>query len=349
MGRVAGAEALGPAYGKFGYVPSAADRLARRVGHYDALIASGLWQYQTMLARAVWRRTGLPYFIFPHGMLDPYFGRSYRARHLKKVLYWNLFERHALRDAAAVLFTSDEERLLARQSFAGYACNDITVKYGTAAPGGSPDAQKRKFLEAYPGLARSKFILFIGRIHHKKGCDLLLRAFAAKAERDPDLRLVIAGPDESGLQAQFAGLAAALGISDRTIWTGMLTGDLKWGAMRCADAMALFSHQENFGIVVAEALAASLPVLISNKVNIWREIQADGAGIVTADTESGALEALGQWLALPAHDKMAMRQRALACFNNRFEISAVARFLATTLEESVRRVGVAAIQTDSSA
>ena len=101
---------------------------------FDAVIVHGLWQYSSF---GVWRAlagTDTPYFVFPHGMLDPWFKRTYPAKHFKKLLYWPWAEYRVLRDAAAVLFTSEEERRLARESFALYRAREVVVNYGTAAP-----------------------------------------------------------------------------------------------------------------------------------------------------------------------------------------------------------------------
>jgi glycosyltransferase involved in cell wall biosynthesis len=134
-------------------------------------------------------------------------------------------------------------------------------------------------------------ILFLGRIHEKKGCDLLLRAWkevlSSGMRNISDIHLVMAGPADHAYGAEMKELAGKLGIGTRVTWTGMITGDLKWGSLRAADAFILPSHQENFGVSVVEALACGVPVLISNKVNIWREIEEDNAGLVENDDLGG--------------------------------------------------------------
>jgi glycosyltransferase involved in cell wall biosynthesis len=120
-------------------------------------------------------------------------------------------------------------------------------------------------------------------------------------------------------------------VESRVTWTGMITGAEKWGALHSAEVFLLPSHQENFGIAVAEALAAGVPTLISNKVNIWREILADGAGMVSDDTLEGACTTLRSYNDLPAEERITMRQAARACFDRRFEISTAARSLHTVL------------------
>ncbi len=111
----------------------------------------------------------------------------------------------------------------------------------------------------------------------------------------------------------------------------MLDGDVKWGAFRRAAAFVLPSHQENFGIAVAEALACRVPVLISDKVNIWREIEADGAGLVEADDLAGTQRLLKRWAMLGEEDRGRMAERAEACFRKRFDVSRNARELISLL------------------
>jgi glycosyltransferase involved in cell wall biosynthesis len=160
-----------------------------------------------------------------------------------------------------------------------------------------------------------------------------LRAFARVVHRDSALHLVMAGPDQSNWIPHLQQLARKLGIAERVTWTGMLSGDLKWGAYSAADAFVLPSHQENFGIVVAEALACSLPVLISDKVNIWREVAMSGAGLVAKDTEAGTASLLEDWLAYDSESRRLMRERALRCFAEKFEIHQAARSLIEAISE----------------
>jgi glycosyltransferase involved in cell wall biosynthesis len=121
-------------------------------------------------------------------------------------------------------------------------------------------------------------------------------------------------------------------VENRITWTGMLTGDMKWGAFHAAEIFMLPSHSENFGIVVAEALACSLPVLITDKVNIWREIVQDGAGFAEPDTLVGTVALLERWLGLSADEIYQMRIRARACFEYRFNIQQAAIKLVSVIE-----------------
>jgi glycosyltransferase involved in cell wall biosynthesis len=267
-------------------------------------------------------------------MLDPWFNKAYPLKHLKKRLYWP-FEYRVLRDAAAVLFTCQEERVLARQSFRPYKVIEEVVSYGTARPAGDAEAQREAFLAAFPKLRDKPFLLFLSRIHPKKGCDVLIKAFAAVHPVRVTLQpggeaapmLVIAGPDQVGWNAELVALAERLGVANRIVWPGMLQGDLKWGAFHGCEAFVLPSHQENFGIVVAEAAACGKPVLISNKVNIWREVESDGAGLVSGDNLDGTVDLLRRWAVTSQGERCAMGERARLCFESRFEIHRVAQSL----------------------
>jgi glycosyltransferase involved in cell wall biosynthesis len=219
-----------------------------------------------------------------------------------------------------VLFTCEEERVLARQSFWLYSCNEVVVTLGAASPTGNSEAQARAFYERFPRLREKRLALFMGRLHPVKGCDLLIQAFAKVLAKDPDWHLVMAGPDQVGWQAKLSSLAEELKVADRITWAGMIRGDVKWGGFRASEVFVLPSHQENFGFVVAEALACGVPALISNKVNIWREIERDGAGLVSPDDLPGTMNLLLRWSQMPEAKKNAMRERARECFLNRFEI-----------------------------
>lgn len=325
--------ALGPSRGRFGHTPRLQPWLRANAHRYDAVIVNGLWQYIGLAARQVFVGSATPYFVFPHGMLDPWFKRRYPLKHLKKWLYWLGVEYRVLRDARGVLFTCEEELLLARQSFWLYRCNEAIVSFGTAPPDDDPVASAKAFLDAFPHLRGKRVVLYLGRIHAKKGCDLLIEAFAKACAREPDLHLVMAGPDQTRWQPALQALAQHLGVAKRISWPGMLTGDLKWGAFRTASAFCLPSHQENFGIAVVEALACNCPVLISDKVNIWREIQAAQAGLVAPDTSEGTVDLLQRWLALSESAAQQMRESARRCFDHQFRMDQVAHALVRVVQD----------------
>jgi len=322
---------LGPATLKYGFSSRFIPWLRSNRTRYDAVIVNGIWQFHSFGAWRVLHNSSTPYVLFTHGMLDPWFKRQYPLKHLKKWMYWPWAEYRVLRDAQAVLFTCEEERVLARKSFWLYRCNEVVVSYGTATPKGNPEQERQEFFTRYPELRDKKLALFMGRVHPKKGCDLLIEAFAKVLARYPEWHLVMAGPDQVGWQEALNFRAAQLGLAPRITWAGMVSGAMKWGALRSAEVFVLPSHQENFGIAVAEALATGAPALISNKVNIWREVESDGAGIAADDSLAGTCSLLQSYAEMKEESKLAMRQAARGCFEQRFEIRKAAETLRTIL------------------
>lgn len=312
--------ALGPGFLKFGYSPRFLPFI-KGCRDFDLIVVHGLWQYHAMAVWLALKHTSRPYVVFPHGMLDPWFNERYPLKHLKKALYWWLIQYRILRDAKLVLFTAEEERILAARSFSPYHCKEYVLGLGTKEPDGDADSQIELFFKQYPQLKGKRILLFLSRIHEKKGCDLLLEAFASLVKDYEDLHLVMAGPcaDDYAqrLKEQFSLHHGA--HKERITWTGMMVGDRKWGALRAADAFILPSHQENFGQAVSEALSCNTPVLISRKINIWREIQEDGAGLVASDTLAGTFELLNSWLNISADDRETMRSKARLCYEKRFQ------------------------------
>lgn len=328
---------LGPAQlGAYAYAPKLLSWLQHNAASYEAVVVHGLWQYQGLAAWRALHAAATPYFVFTHGMLDPWFKRTYPLKHLKKLLYWPWAEYRVLRDARAVLFTCEQERLLARRSFALYQAREAISTFGSPAPGGDPRQQRDAFLRAFPQLEGRRILLFLGRIHPKKGCDLLIEAFAQACADRPEVQLVMAGPDSAGWRDELKRRAETLGVRQLT-WTGMLSGDLKWGALRAADAFILPSHQENFGIAVTEALSCGVPVLISREVNIWREIDAANAGLTAEDTLAGTVSLLRHWLQLKPLARQRMSQNGLQLFRSRFHIDAAADALVQVLQQQIER------------
>jgi glycosyltransferase involved in cell wall biosynthesis len=329
----------GPPRGPLESSPAFRQWMMRNCGRFDVIISHGLWRDNSRMSRRAARAAGRPYFIFPHGMLDPWFKRYYPLKHLKKSFFWRLTEHAVLRDARAVLFTCQEEMLLARDTFRPYSCVERVVPLGTSEPPRNIEQQREAFSNAFPQLQNKRVILFLGRLHEKKGCDLLLRAFLNLLESKPrevwsDLHVMVAGPcAHAGYLDTLEQLSARCeAVSPGSVsFPGMLSGDLKWGAIRQAEVFILPSHQENFGIAVVEAMACGIPVLISRPVNIWREIEASGAGFVEDDSVAGCTRLLERWLALTEADKIAMSTRAIRSFQDDFEITQTAVSLIATI------------------
>lgn len=321
---------------RYGYGRKFVPWLRAHARSFDAIVVHGLWRYATLGARRAFVATNIPYVVFAHGMLDPWFKKAYPRKHRAKAVMWRLSEGPLLAHAARVLFTTEEEKRLAAESFTPYRVRPAVVGFGSSDISGDPVAQQRAFRAAHPALRDRPFLLYLSRIHPKKGVDLLIEAFSRHAASLPDLDLVIAGPSAPDYRAKLEARVAELGIGSRVHWTGMISDDIKWGAFHAAEAFILPSHSENFGVVVAEALACGKPVLISNKVNLWHEVADGGAGFVEPDTLQGTNRLIDRFLALSPTDYAAMKADARVCYeqNFRFE-TAAARVKALLVEAAM--------------
>ncbi len=327
--------ALGPGRGNFGYTPRLIPWLRRHAEQYDCVIINGIWNYNCLGTYRALAAGPVPYFVYPHGMLDPWFKYRYPFKHLKKWLYWPWGVYPVLRDARAVLFTCDEERRLARDSFWLYDCHEVVVRYGTDGISDFRADYASAFLTRHPTLQDKRLFLFLGRVHPKKGPDILLRAIARLRSEGlwdaASMRLVFAGPASDDYAQRLKSLIKELRLDDSVYWTGMVVGDEKWGAFQSAEAFVLPSHQENFGIAVAEALSAGTPVIISRSVNIWKLICEDGAGVADEDTVAGFARSLRQWLAMTGTEQRTMAQQARPCFQRHFTARAAAASLLSNI------------------
>ncbi len=317
----------GPGKSNYGYAPRLTQWLKTNRQRFDGVIVNGVWQYHGVAARESFAGHK-PYVVFAHGMLDPYFNRFF-LKHLKKLAYWTIQEHRVLNAAEAVCFTSEEERRVAANGFPFRHFRRAVIPYGTMGPSGDPGELRREFYSLWPDLLGKNYLLYLGRIHPKKGCDLLIEAFAQEARKD--LHLVMAGPDETGWGDALRSQASRLGVGDRITWTGMLRGPAKWGAFYGSQAFILPSHQENFGIAVADALACGVIPLISDKVNIAPDIAADGAGWMDTDTVEGTVRLIANFQEASPEELGSMRIRALDCYRRRYALNKAAETLYSAL------------------
>ena len=314
------------------YNPKLVEWLRENHHRYDVAIINGLWQYHSFGSWRVLHDTSLPYVVYTHGMLDPWFKEAYPLKHLKKLIYWHFFLQKILKRASTVFFTCEEEKLLARESFPSYRVHETVVQYGSYGPDCDAASASEEFLSRWPHLRGKRIAVTLGRIHPKKATDILLKSFAGSLAHDSNWHLVIAGPDQVGWQSDLEKLAMKLNMADRVTWTGLLKGPVKWGAFFASEVFVLPSHQENFGIVVAEAMACELPVIISDKINIWREIDGYGAGIVGSDTVEGTIASLKHWSALSAEDRARFRSNSRRCFEEQFDYQQTSRTILESIE-----------------
>lgn len=299
----------------------------------DAAVIHGLWNRASIRGIDGLLKARTPWVVFPHGMLDPYFRKIKPLKHIIKQVYWLLWQGRVLSGAHKVLFTSDEELRLAQGAFWGH--QDYTpqkISYCAADQGGGSLKGTYSWQNA---IGKTPYFVYLSRIHPKKGVDNLLEAFKKVLSNYPNLKLLLAGPDDTPYAEVLKAQSLNLGLGDAVIWAGMINGEEKMAAFRGAEAFVLPSHQENFGQVVAEALSAGTPALISRRVNIWREIVKDGAGLAGEDTIEDTTRIMQQFLALPEQERANMKDAARPCYEKRFSVSAAATDLETVLLEAV--------------
>ncbi|WP_373518652.1 glycosyltransferase [Pricia sp.] len=325
--------ALGKSKTPWGYNKKLIPWLLSHFNEYDVVIVHALWLYHShaavkaILAHRKSNTTSPKVYIMPHGMLDPYFQKaaSRRLKAVRNEIYWKLFENKVINRSDGILFTCKEELLLARTTFPNYRPKqEINVGYGIQPPPAFQPAMQQAFAEKVPSWNGEPPILFLSRIHPKKGVDMLIKAYIKVEEEQENIpQLIIAGP---GLEKDFGKEMLVLASESQNIlFPGMLSGDAKWGAFYKSEAFILPSHQENFGIAVVEALACKTPVLISDKVNIWREIKAGGGGIVQTDTAEAIYTLFKEWLGLKEEKKQAYGQYAESVYKKYYTIEQAAK------------------------
>lgn len=317
--------AAGCGIGRFGYNKKFDAMLARIVNSFDLAVVHGLWQYHGLATRRECLKAGVPYAVFPHGMLDEWFSKVYAWKHLLKQIYWGCVENKVLRDAAVVFFTTDDEFEAGRDTFSPFAVRPAIAPFGIQPPAHTTEEFSAGFHRRVPGFFGKRTLLFLSRIHPKKGCDLLIEGFARwhaslPPESQNDWHLRIVGPSDSDdFLEHLRSMAATHRLAERGLITfvGNVGGEDKWQEISQADALVLPSHQENFGVIIAEALACGVPVLISNKVNGWHAIQESGAGLVEQDTVEGVVKLFQRWERLTADAVTSMRRAATQYFAGR--------------------------------
>lgn len=333
--------ALGPARSPYSYASKLVPWLKKHLGNYDAVMIHGMWLYNSYGTFKTWsqmKMTGhqMPaLFLMPHGMLDPYFqkakGRKLKA--LRNVVFWKLFEQKVINGVDAVLFTCREELILAQASFKGYKPQKaVNIGYGIQAPPYTKEIAKPLFLERFPEFKGKEYWLFLSRIHPKKGLDLLIQAYKRLVEKQVALPiLLIAGP---GMNTAFGKQLRRDALGLPIHFVGMLENELKWGALYGAKHFILPSYQENFGIAVVEALACATPVVISDQVNIWREIKKAGAGLICKTTVDSLEQSLRTLLFSNKEEEQTARKDAYACYRHNFLIDNVSsRFKSILTQE----------------
>jgi glycosyltransferase involved in cell wall biosynthesis len=310
--------AIGKGYSTYRYNPYLVTWLKRQHREYDAVVVHGLFRYNLVGTWQALHGTPCPYYVIPHGMLNPWFKARYPLKHLEKSLFWHWRIKHAMAGAAGIIYLTEEESRLANETFDVTKFQTVYHPLGIEDPLHVPIAATPGFLADH-GLAEKRLLVFFGRICEMKGCDILIRALA-EARMPENAGLVFAGPDNEGIQSRLQQLSQKLGVADRIAWCGPVYGAAKFELLRRAELFVLPSHCETFPVAVLEALATNVPVLVSDKVNLWKVIDAAGAGLISSDDTSSVVRELSSWFAKSSLERRLMAENARRCFEANFRI-----------------------------
>lgn len=254
--------------------PELRNQVRLRAPHYDIALIRSCWTYVGIAAGKECKRAGVPYLAYPEGSLDPWL---FRYSRLKKYLWWHLWERSYFQGAAAIVANTQAD--LEHIASMGLT-NRIEVINNGVNLSDFEEAVSREELESrWPILKGKRWLLFIGRLHHKKGLDLLIPAFKRISRNFPDHLLVIAGIDEGGYEKSVHQIVKEFGVTDKVIFTGPVYGATKVRLLKEADVFVLTSYSEGQPMAVIEALGCGVPVLITTPCNV-PEVAEAGAGFV---------------------------------------------------------------------
>jgi glycosyltransferase involved in cell wall biosynthesis len=313
------------------------------VANFDIAHIYSVYGFSSSAAAYWCRKRGVPYMVHPHGSLDPFLRRRHRVR---KWFHAKLLAERDYLKAAGALFNSVEELRLASDwsglKIPGGAAEKATKRF--VVPVGldprwlrEPDASAgERFRRNRGALMGRRLIVYLGRLNFKKGLDILAGAFAQVARGREDLHLVLAGPDPEGYGRKVRRWLAQERVLEKTTFTGLLDSEDRFAVLQQAEVFALPSYTENFGQVVAEAMASGVPVVISDRVNIWPDVaKADAGLVVPCDVEATA-QALRSVLEDPARGRqMGSNGRRWVAEHLPWEV--VAAQMSNAYEEIVRR------------
>jgi glycosyltransferase involved in cell wall biosynthesis len=255
-------------------------------GDYDVIMSHAMFCDPGRLAAAAAKKAGTPYLCYTHGTFEPW---AIHHKYWKKKLYLALIEGRLLNDAAGVVVCNDGEKEQLRRM--GITTPIRRIPWGVAIPPPDHMPPRSRLAELWPPLAGRPFILFLSRLHPKKGLDLLIPAFGSLADAFPDWLLVLAGPDEGGYRQTLEKMVQESHLEHRVIFPGLVTGEAKATLLSQADLFVLPSYSEGFPVVVAEALGYGRPVVLTTTCYVPEAAQG-GAGLETPPEKEPLTRAL---------------------------------------------------------
>ncbi len=308
-------------------MPAALREIAPRV---DLMHTHIPFVYPTLATARAAFRAGLPFFYHQRGVFDP---ERLKFRALKKQVYLTLFEKPILRRATTLIGLTEAER----DSYAalGMTTSCRVIPNGIHLPGPADAAANTVLLQPLGLAADHVVVLFMGRLHPVKGADRLLEAFLPISARFPNARLVLAGPDEFGIETAFKSRAVDAGLVGRVIFPGMVSGALKSALLHRANLFCLPSDAEGFSMAILEALAHETAVLISPRCH-FAAVQTAGAGLIV-EPNAAALEQAMATLLGDAPRLRAMGQAGRDLVGAGYTWGTVAAQMVDAYEEGIAR------------
>ncbi|ALG67523.1 glycosyltransferase [Beggiatoa leptomitoformis] len=306
-----------------------ATALAHIIPNMDIVHVHSLYLFHNLVAPWLCRWYKKPYLMLPHGTLDPFLYHRHRQR--KQLMEW-AFENRNIRHTTAMHFITPEEQTLANPYI--FNAPSVVVPLGLNLEEYDQPSPPNWLARYYPETKDKKIILFFGRIHFKKGLDLLIPAFITLAQQQADIHLVIAGPDDENYADSLKLLLQTSDMLHRVTFTGMVQGEEKLAVLRESYVFALPSYSENFGIAVLEAMACRCPVLISDKVNLHHDIQAAQAGVIVPCEQHALQQALAELLANP-QQAQDYGKKGRQLVENRFQWQRIGELMAQTYQQLI--------------
>ena len=308
--------------------PAARRHLKPLIAQADIVHLHDVWDSMVRTAGALARRAGVPYVIQPNDSLNPW---SLSQKALKKRLALAWTYRRLIEGSSAVLFGHSEERRLVGQN--GFRIHPVLAGLGGVfREEVEPLPARGRFFERVPALRDRPFVVFLSRLNPKKGLDFLAEGFAVAARAVPDLQLVVVGHDE-GAREDFERRIAGHGLADRVHLVGPMHGQDKWEAYRDATCFCLPSRDEAFTVAIIEALAAGLPVVISENCH-FDDVGEYEAGLIVPLEPTRIGDAITR-ICVDAALRERMSEAARRLFDDRLCFDQVARDVVVVYENSV--------------
>ena len=302
--------------------------------HYDHFIVEGIWQFPTLVARLALKGK---YFVFPHGMLDPFFNIDFWKK-IKKQIYWYLFEKRNLLNSTSMLLTTPGEEATLNNTFVNTSgIKKNIVRYGIFKKKINKEKALRQFYSRFPSLKHNDFYLFLGRFHEKKGCDIVIQSVNKLRNEFSDKILFVGPMTGSNYEFYIKNLVNKYNLQKKILFSDALYDNTKWASILACKGMVLASRGESLGISLVESFSLGKPVLTTNKVNIYKDILKYNAGFIAKDEINSFAGILKKFSKLKKNKLLKLEKNAKKYFKSNFDLSSIVNSLSTYLKYEINK------------